>query len=283
MAAVAPAARHSTHAFVTSDGLALFSQRWVPARVKGHVVLVHGYGEHSSRYSHVADRLNAEGYAVYTYDQRGHGNSPGKMGRIENFDRLIEDAREFIAARFGDVGSEPRFIFGHSMGGLVVTACVLRYPPDARGLVLTNPAVKAADNTSWFLRKIAPLAARIAPGMKAHELDINGLSRIPEVVKAYAADPLVHHGFIDARTGYEMMRTIEFVQANLSKLQLPFLTVHGTADRLVPSRGAELLYERASARDKSIHLYEGGYHELFNDLASDRFFSDLLDWLRART
>jgi alpha-beta hydrolase superfamily lysophospholipase len=283
MAPVAPAARHSTESFIASDGVSLFAQRWVPAQIKGHVILIHGYGEHSSRYAHVADRLNAEGYAVYTYDQRGHGQSPGRMGRIESFDRLIEDANEFTGKILSEAGPEPRFIFGHSMGGLVVSAFVLRFAPDVRGLVLTNPAVKADDNTSPFLRKIAKWAARFAPGMKAHALDINGLSRVPEVVKAYASDPLVHHGYIDARTGYEMMKTIEFVQANLKKLQLPFLTVHGTADRLVPSRAAELLYEQASSRDKSIHLYDGGYHELFNDLTADRFFDDLLDWLRART
>lgn len=283
MASVASGTVHSSHAFVASDGAALFSQRWVPRQIKGHIALIHGYGEHSSRYKHVAQRLTAEGYALYTYDQRGHGNSPGRMGRIENFDRLVEDAREFTSNRFADVGPEPRFIFGHSMGGLVVTACALRYPPAVRGLILTNPAVKATDNASPLLRKVAGLAAKIAPGMKAHELDINGLSRIPAVVTAYASDPLVHHGFIDARTGYEMMKAIAFVQAHLERLQLPFITTHGTADRLVPSAAAELLYERASSRDKTIHLYDGGYHELFNDIIADRFFFDLLEWLRART
>jgi alpha-beta hydrolase superfamily lysophospholipase len=276
-------ARHTTDTFVAFDGTVLFARRWVPAYVKGHIALIHGYGEHSSRYDHVAARLNAEGYAVYTYDQRGHGNSPGKMGRIESFDRLIEDAREFIDATFRDVGPGPRFIFGHSMGGLVVTAYVLKYPPDVRGLVLTNPLVKSDDNTAPIMRKIAKWAARFAPGMKALELDTTALSRKPEVVKAYETDPLVHHGYIDARTGYELMRTIEFVQENLGRLQLPFYTAHGTADRLVPSAAAQSLYDRASSKDKFIRLYDGGYHELFNDLIAEQFFTDLLDWLRART
>ncbi len=277
------AARHATETFTATDGTALFAQRWLPEHVKGHIALIHGYGEHSSRYGHVADRLNAEGYAVYTYDQRGHGNSPGKMGRIENFDRLIEDAREFITGTFATCGPEPKFIFGHSMGGLVVTACVLKYPPDVRGVILTNPLVKSDDNTAPIMRKIAKWAARFAPGMKALVLDTKALSRIPEVVTRYETDPLVHHGYIDARTGYELMRTIEFVQANLGRFQLPFYTAHGKADRLVPYAAAESLIALASSRDKTIRLYDGGYHELFNDTIADRFFDDLLEWLRART
>ena len=110
---------HLTSSLHVSDGVSLFSQCWVPEHVKGHIALVHGHGEHSSRYAHVADRLNADGYAVYTYDQRGHGNSPGKMGRIESFDRLLDDARKFIDATFAGCGPEPRFIFGHSMGAAI--------------------------------------------------------------------------------------------------------------------------------------------------------------------
>lgn len=276
-------ARHATESFTATDGAILFAQRWVPAYVKGHIVLVHGYGEHSSRYGHVANRLNAEGYAVYTYDQRGHGNSPGKMGRIENIDRVIEDAHEFIRGIFVKCGPEPRFIFGHSMGGLVVTACVLKYSPDVRGVILTNPLVKSDDNAAPIMRKVAKWAARFAPGMKALALDTKALSRIPEVVTRYETDPLVHHGYIDARTGYELLRTIEWVQQNLGRFRLPLYTAHGKSDRLVPYTAAELLIAGTSSRDKTIRLYDGGYHELFNDTIADRFFDDLLDWLRART
>jgi alpha-beta hydrolase superfamily lysophospholipase len=275
--------RHQQDTFVASDGVSLFGQSWEPAGIKGRIALIHGFGEHSSRYAHVAERLNAEGYAVYTYDQRGHGNSPGKKGHIADFDRLIDDAREFIERTLSQSADGPGFVFGHSMGGLVVTAWALRFPSEVRGLILTSPAVKADENTSAIVRKMAKWLARIAPNLKAHEFSPSDISRIEGVVRAYATDPLVHHGFINARTGYEMMKTIDYVEANLARLRLPFTTMHGKADRIVSYHAAEMLYERAGSKDKSIHVYEGAYHELFNDLTADRFFADLLDWLKART
>jgi alpha-beta hydrolase superfamily lysophospholipase len=119
--------------------------------------------------------------------------------------------------------------------------------------------------------------------MKALELETAALSRVPEVVTAYEADPIVHHAPIDTRTAYEILRAIEWVQPNLSHIELPFLTAHGTEDRLAPCEGAQMLYERAASKDKTLHLYDGAYHELFNDLVAEQFFADLLDWLRSHT
>jgi acylglycerol lipase len=275
-------AAHTTGEFAASDGARLFTQSWIPPNPRARVLIVHGYGEHSGRYAHVAERLNREGYAVYSYDHRGHGKSPGRMGHIPSFDRLITDLNEYAGRLLAD-NPGTWFVFGHSLGGLVTASWVVRYKPSVRGLVLTNAGVKADDNVAPLLRKVAAILARVAPHLVVHTLPIEGLSRRADVVERYTSDPLVYHGNIGARTGYEMVRTIEWIQPRLNEIALPFFCAHGTEDKLVPYAATVLLHERASAKDKTLKLFEGGFHELFNDTCAEEFFADLIGWLRART
>jgi len=273
---------HTTGEFAAGDGARLFQQSWVVDNPKARVLIVHGYGEHSGRYAHVAERLNRAGYSVYAYDHRGHGKSPGHMGHIPNFDRLIADLDELSKTLFREEAQLPWFVFGHSLGGLVTASWVVRHKPSVRGLVLTNAGVKADDNVAPMLRKVAGLMARLAPHFVVHKLPLDGLSRKPEEVEKYKADPLVYHGNIGARTGYEMMRTIDALQARMGEITLPFIVIHGTADRLVPYAASQLLHDRAASTDKTLRLFEGGYHELFNDTCADEFFDVMLGWLNAR-
>lgn len=273
---------HSTGEFAAGDGARLFTQSWIVESPRARILIVHGYGEHSGRYAHVAERLNREGYAVYAYDHRGHGKSPGRMGHIPSFDRLIADLNEYSARLFAE-NPGTWFVFGHSLGGLVTASWVVRHRPNLRGLILTNAGVKADDNVAPLLRKVAAIAARLAPHMVVHKLPIDGLSRRKEVVEAYKNDPLVYHGNIGARTGYEMMRTIEWIQPKLSEITLPLFTAHGTEDKLVPCAATVMLHERAASADKTTKLFEGGQHELFNDTCAEEFFADIIAWLNARS
>ncbi len=276
------AAAHTSGEFAASDGARLFRQAWAPAAPRAHVLIVHGYGEHSGRYAHVAERLNRVGYAVYTYDHRGHGKSPGRRGHIPSFDRLIADLDELSKEFMRQAPAGPWFVFGHSLGGLVTASWVVRHKPSVRGLVLTNAGVKADDKVAPMLRKVAGVMARIAPHFVVHKLPIDGISRKPEEVAKYKADPLVYHGNIGARTGHEMMRAIDALQPRFGEITPPFIAMHGTADRLVPYAATQMLFDKATSKDKTLKLFEGGYHELFNDSCAEEFFSVLLDWLRAR-
>jgi len=273
---------HTDATYRADDGVDLYTRSWpLHDNLAANLLIVHGYGEHCARYDPVAERLNREGYGVYSYDQRGHGNSPGRKGHISSFDRLVQDLDGFYRDVFTPAcGDAPRFVMGHSMGGLVVCAWVLRHAPELIGLVLSSPGIKAAEKVSPLVKAAAPVLAAIAPHLVVHKLDVSGLSRVDDVVRRYNEDPLVYHGDIGARTGYELTRTIDFVENNLANLTVPFVAFHGTADRLVSVAATRALEQRAGSDDKTIHIYEGGYHELFNDLAATEFFDDLLDWLR---
>ncbi len=269
-----------TATFTTRDGTELLERAWTVASPKACVVIVHGYGEHCGRYGHVSQRFNEENFSVYSYDQRGHGESPGKMGTVGDFDLLSDDLDDFLKEVRRLVGGVPIFLFGHSMGGLVLALFTIKHSPDVRGLLFSSASVKAA-NVSFLLRIVATILARVAPDQPVRELDVTGLSRVPEVVDRYNADPLVYHGKIGALTGLAMMKAIDFVGLRFGEITLPLIALHGTEDRLVPHAASEALYAQAGSKDKSLKLYEGAYHEVFNDLGSDQFMDDAVDWIKS--
>ncbi|MFP6581678.1 MAG: alpha/beta hydrolase [Candidatus Hydrogenedentota bacterium] len=262
--------------------MSLFRKSWPLHAPKANVLIVHGYAEYCERYDHVAERLNEHGYAVYSYDQRGHGNSPGTLGQIPSFDALTDDLAKVLNTLQDEVDEHlPFFIWGHSMGGLVTSACTIRHQPDITGLVLTSPGVKADETVSPVLKALSGIIAAVLPKVPVHALDPTGISRDEVEVKKYIEDPLVYHGKILAQTGNQLVKTIDFVEANYGKITVPTLIMHGTEDRLVNVIASEALHAGMSSSDKTLKIYDGGYHELFNDIIREEFFTDLFAWLDA--
>jgi alpha-beta hydrolase superfamily lysophospholipase len=101
-------------------------------------------------------------------------------------------------------------------------------------------------------------------------------------VAAYEADPLVYHDKLPVRIGSEMNRAVAIIQANMEALTLPVLIWHGTADVVTDPAGSQQLYERTKSADKTLKLYEGGFHEMHNEPNQNEVLSDLLAWLEER-
>lgn len=266
----------------TVPGNILFRHSWPIDNAKAHVLISHGYGEHCLRYDHVARRLNDQGYSVYSFDHRGHGQSPGRLGQVQSFDAVIDDMTIVVDTVRSEIDDKPFFIWGHSMGGLITSAYVVRHQPKLTGLVLTSPGIKSDGNVSPILIALSGFISTFLPWLPVHVLDPNAISRDQTEVDMYINDPKVYHGKILARTGNGMVTTINEVESKLGTITLPFITLHGTQDKLVNHAASELLFEKAASQDKTIKLYDGGYHELFNDTCKEEFFADLLEWLNAR-
>ena len=130
-----------------------------------------------------------------------------------------------------------------------------------------------------FMGKIL---SRILPKAGVVSLDPSSISRDPEVVKAYVNDPLVFHGKTPARLAAEMLKAMMRVKAEAEKITLPFIIVQGSEDKLVGPSGAQMLYDKAGSKDKTLNVYEGLYHEIHNEPERSAMFKDVEAWLAAR-
>lgn len=258
----------------------LYVQTWQPAgAIRGVVALVHGIGEHSGRYGYLVERLVGRGFAVAALDNRGHGRSGGIHGHIDSWAEYREDVHAFVHYVSTQFMRLPIFLYGHSLGGLIVTDYVLFHPEGLDGLIVSGHPLRPTGSAKPVLILLARILSRYKPTISFPlGLDDNTLSRDPEVVRAYKEDPLVHRR-VSARWGTETLAAIDRVRARASEIRLPLLILHGGADRINSVDGSRELFGLASSPDKQIRIYPGGYHEPHNDLDRELVATDVIEWL----
>ena len=276
--------KHIEGKFEGYKNLNLYYQCWLPSNEPKAVLLVaHGLAEHSGRYINIVNHFVPKGYAVYGFDQRGHGKSQGQRGYVERFSHFVSDLKTFS----GIIRSKHRdakiFIVGHSVGGTIATAYAVHYQDDFDGLVLSGATLKVGASVSSGLIIVARVLSLLLPKIGLDVIDASAISQDKTVVDAYVDDPLVYQGKIRARLGAELIKAIQILLSQMSKIYLPILIMHGTADRLSDPRGSEILYDRVSSRDKTLKLYDGFYHEIFNEPGREQVFADMEAWLVVRT
>lgn len=271
--------KHIEFDWQTTCGLQICAQGWEPEQgAKAVVCLVHGLGEHSGRYSSLANYLNENGYALLAFDQRGHGSSQGQKGHTPSYEALMDDVDRLLAeadSRFPDI---PRFLYGHSMGGNLVINYALRRKPELVGVIASGPWLRLAFEPSKFNVALARLMNRLHPSLsQPNGLDINAISRDPEVVRAYEEDPLVHDR-ISARLFVEMYQAGLWALDHGSEFRLPLLLMHGSADGLT-SAGASEEFAGKVGEKCTFKRWEGFYHEVHNEPEHEEVFEFIRTWL----
>jgi acylglycerol lipase len=268
-------------------GLELYRRWWRDGRADSDppaavVVLVHGAGEHSGRYEHVAERLVGDGYAVHALDHRGHGRSQGPRALIDRVDHAVTDLNALVSAavQHESAASIPVVMVGHSMGAMIALRYAGYHQHRLDGLALSGAL--ASIEASPALRIVGRVISAVAPTLGLITIDSSLISRDPDVVAAYRSDPLVHHGKLPARTAAEIADTVAGFPSQVHEITIPTLIMYGTEDRLCPPTGSEMLGERIGAADKRVIRYQGLYHEIFNEPERDAVLSDLSGWLAAR-
>lgn len=263
-----------------APGARLHTKSWLPGGPpKAIVLLAHGYAEHLGRYEHVAARLNRSGYGVYAVDHWGHGLSDGAPGFVPAFAVFVEGVEALLAQVKVRHPAAPRILLGHSMGGLIAAATLLRCQHEFAGAVLSGPAIKAAREPPALTIAVAKLLSWIAPRLGVLQLDASLVSRDPQVVADYRADPLVYKGKVGARLGAEMFAAMRAVQAQAAGITLPLLIMHGADDGLAAPAGSEFLQQHAGSADKTLKIYPGLYHEIFNEPEQRQVLGDMVDWI----
>lgn len=258
----------------------VYYQQWLPEdEPKAVLLLVHGLAEHSGRYMNVVNHFVPLGYAVYGIDHIGHGNSNGDRVYVERFQDYITLLNTYVQMIHDWQREKPLFAIGHSMGGLIVASYLLEYPHEFAGAVLSGPGVKVPDNISRAVIFMGRILSRIFPKAGILQLNSKGVSRDPAVVDAYVKDPKVYTGKITARLGAEMLKAMQHVTDKAPQIKLPLTILQGSDDILVDPGGAQLLYDSVSSEDKSIKIYQGFYHEVFNEPEHKMVLNDVQKWL----
>lgn len=268
--------------FTGQKNLSIYWQAWLPAgEARKTVVIAHGVAEHSGRYARLAQTLAEEGCAVYAIDHRGHGKSQGTRALIEKFDHTVSDLDQLVelAAQQQPAAGKP-FLLGHSLGGAISLSYAMKFQDKLRGLLLSGPAVQL-NPIPLKIVLLARLFSALSPAKPFLPIDGSTVSRDPEEVRRYNEDPLNSRTPIPARTVVELLDRIGWLSAGYSGLALPLLVMHGTADSLALAAGSERIHRLAGSKDKTLKLYEGYFHEIFNEPPADRerVFADVKAWI----
>ncbi len=269
---------HSELSLKASDGVNLFAEQWLPqGEVRASINLIHGLGEHSGRYAHVARALNAAGFAVTAIDLRGHGKSPGTRGHIPSYDTASGDINQLIALTTAQFPGIPQFLYGHSLGGALVLYTSLFHAPKVRGTIATSPGLDpgAVPPAKLLMAKVL---SQLAPSFTMKNgLDVNNLSHDFAVIKNYQADPLVHP-MISTRLGYELINNGKKISEFKGEFPVPLLLLQGAKDHLVNAATNARFANQLKAQC-TFKMFEEGYHELHNEPWKEEVFKVIIDWV----
>ncbi len=274
---------HQEMNWKSRDGLDMFAQVWEPVVVQPKAVacLVHGLGEHSSRYAHVAEAFGKDGFILLSYDLRGHGRSGGARGHISSIEDFMQDIDVMLEQARSRYPGLPLFLYGHSLGGIQVLHYGLLRKPNVKGVIATSSGLRTAlENQPAKIMAAKVLGALVPKATLPSGLDSTGISRNQAVVEAYQNDPLVHDK-ISLGFGKIMLGVTRWTLEHAGEFPLPLLLLHGKADRIAFSTGsmefAEPLKEKCT-----LVLWEGGYHELHNEAEQAEVFRTMTLWMDAR-
>jgi alpha-beta hydrolase superfamily lysophospholipase len=267
----------------TKDGLEIFTQEWAVKQPKAALILTHGYGEHSGRYAHVGEALNSAGYSLYAYDLRGHGKSGGPRGHTPSMAHLLDDLSRVITRVKQQTTSVKIFVYGHSMGGNITLTYAHERPSGLAGVIANAPWIRRAIEGSSLQMTLARVMANLFPRFSQQVPALAGkLSRDTEMDDSGNSDPLSHRT-MSAKLFAEVTQAAQQLLVNAPTLKVPLYLTHGTDDSIIALDGSAEYFERCGTTDKIFKTYEGGYHELHNDLGRDVYFSDMIDWLNRHT
>ncbi len=265
--------------FTAPDGVRLFFRRWFVKEPKGLIGIIHGFAEHSGRYDQLAKDLCEANWSVAAFDCRGHGQSGGRRAHIDRFSEYLDDVDSFLD-QIGQAGyGASPVMLGHSQGGLIAARYVERNDERVAAVVLSSPFLGMAIKVPKLKSIAGKGLSNLVPTLSLKTgLDPSCLSHDKKVVEEYEADPLVSN-IASARWFTEVLKAQDQVLRQAANIVKPLLVMQAGDDKLSSVECTKQFFERAQATNKSLQIYEGYYHEIFNEVERDKVVADLKDWL----
>ena len=262
-------------------GLNIFMRSWRPEGTpRGVTVLIHGFNVHSGYMTWPAERFAADGFAAYALDLRGRGKSEGERFYVERFSDWLGDVDRLVEIARAENPGVPMYVLGHSAGGVIASSYVFEHQDKIAGLICESFAfdVGLPDAAALLIKGIS----HIAPHLHLYTLKNEIFSRDPAVVAAMNSDPLIANEKQPAETAAELIKAAERLNENMPRFTVPVFIIHGTDDKATRPEGSQYFYDNVGSADKTLKLYEGGYHDLLNDIDKEIVMADILAWVNER-
>lgn len=275
--------KHDEGTLKTPAGVSLYYQSWQPFdRPRAVLLIAHGLAEHSGRYQNFARFFVDRGYAVYALDHPGHGESDGDRCHIRRFSQFTDGVGLLLEKVREEIPDTLVFLVGHSMGGLIATYFLIEHQSEFAGCILSGSAVQPVVELSFLQRLTVQLFSKFLPKLRLMQLDASKVSRDPAVVDRYRNDPLVFTGKVTARLLQQLFSAMAGLEKKLATIELPMLILHGECDDMTLPAGSKMLHQKTGSTDKKLIIYEGLYHEIFNEPEQEDVMTDVADWLAPR-
>lgn len=260
---------------VSFDGTRLYFSKNIVHDAKAVVVIVHGLCEHAGRYDYLTEKLNERGFNVYRFDHRGHARSEGKRIYYSDFHEIIDDVNAVVEAVKQESGDLPLFGIGHSMGGFAASSFGTKYPGKLRGIVLSGAL------TRYNTKVAGELPMDLLSGTYFPNALGDGVCSVPEVVTAYANDPLVEKE-ISVDLFNSLGNGIVWLKEHPKQFVDPVLVLHGANDGLVSELDSREFYGDIASTDKTLKIYAHLMHEIFNETIRDEVIEEAIAWIEKR-
>jgi alpha-beta hydrolase superfamily lysophospholipase len=270
--------------FEGRENTKLFYQYWLPENddFKAYIIALHGWGTHSDRMKVPAEYFTQEGYAIYSFDLRGHWRNAGEApGHIDSIDHLQKDIMLFMDIVRLEANDKKIFLMGQSFGGLVCILYAIEHP-SLPGVIVSSPMIRLAKNFSFTKKlgnKIAAPLSKISPNKTIKiMIDQNLLTSDLKILRSHIADKK-KIDFISLRTAAEIERSMKFALENASRLLCPILILQGEKDKINDNEATKAFYEGIKSQDKNLRMYEGFLNELWNEKGRMQVYRDMWIWL----
>ena len=264
----------------SAKGFKIFVHSWIPdSRPRAVVVICHGVNSHGGQYTWAGEQFAGSGLAAYALDLRGRGKSDGERFYVEDIADYVADVANTVKLAKSRHPGLPVFLLGHSAGGVVSSVYVLENQAELTGFICESFAFQVPA-PGFALAAIKALS-HIAPRLPVLTLKNEDFSRDPKAVEALNNDPLIAHEVQPAMTVAALVRADERLHDEFPSITLPVLIMHGTDDKATVCKGSQFFYDTAGSKDKTLKLYEGHYHDLFNDFGKEQAMADVKGWIDA--
>ncbi|WP_435015520.1 lysophospholipase [Tundrisphaera sp. TA3] len=270
-------------AFPSGDGSALRAWHWTHPAPRAILTISHGLGEHGGSYRQVAEMIATRSQVdVLAFDYRGHGRSAGPRGVVRTYQDLEADLLAALGRAAELRPGIPRFLLGHSNGGLVAARVVADGDRGLAGLILSNPALRLATRVPRWKKTVGRILSRLAPNATL-STGLRELSNTqdPAMIAAMAADPL-RHGRIGPSFFFGMIEAGTGMLGRADQIRLPTLMILGGADPIIDPAASRAFFNQLGSSDKTLQIEPEMRHEPFNEIGRERVVADVAAWIEAR-